>query len=159
MWKEFKEFAMRGNVLDMAVGVIIGGAFGKIVTSLVNDILMPPIGLLVSQVDFAKVCFSLQGHRFTTLDAAKAAGATTLNIGVFINTFIDFIIMAFVIFLLVQFVQRIKQRAFPQTPAPSPAPSPAPTTKSCPFCCSKIPLGAVRCPNCTSALAPAPGVA
>jgi len=158
MWKEFKEFAMRGNVLDMAVGVIIGGAFGKIVSSLVNDIIMPPVGLLVSQVDFAKVCFSLQNHRFTTLDAAKATGATTINIGTFINTFIDFIIMALVIFMLVQFVQRLKHKAFFLTPAPAPAPAP-PATKACPFCCSKIPRDAVRCPNCTSALAPAPGVA
>lgn len=156
MWKEFKEFAMRGNVLDMAVGVIVGGAFGKIVTSLVNDILMPPIGLLVSKVDFAKVCFDLQHHSFTTLDIAKAIGATTVNIGAFITTVIDFIIVAFVIFLFVQFFQRLKQRAFSLTPPPTSA---APMTKACPFCCSRIPLGAVRCPFCTSALAPASGIA
>ena len=153
MWKEFKEFAMRGNVLDMAVGVVIGGAFGKIVTSLVNDIIMPPIGLLVSKVDFAQVCFDLRHGCFTTLDAAKTVGATTVNIGAFINVVINFIIVAFAIFMFVQLVQRLKQKALAQ-PAPS-----APTTKSCPFCCSKVPLGALRCPFCTSSLEVAPGTA
>jgi len=155
MWKEFKEFAMRGNVIDMAVGVIIGGAFGKIVTSLVNDIIMPPIGLLVSKVDFAQVCFDLPHHRFTTLAAAKAIGAPTVNIGAFINTFIDFIIVAFVIFMSIQFIQRLRKRAFPEAP---PA-APLPTTRSCPFCCSQIPLKAIKCPFCTSSVPAASGVA
>ena len=147
MLKEFREFAMRGNVIDMAVGVIIGGAFGKIVSSLVNDILMPPLGLLVSKVNFATLCFDLNTQRFTTLDAAKAAGATTINIGLFINTVIDFVIQAFVIFMMIQFIQRLKQRTLPPEPAPV-----APTTKTCPFCCSPIAIKAVRCPQCTSDL-------
>jgi large conductance mechanosensitive channel len=157
MWKEFKEFAMRGNVLDMAVGVIIGGAFGKIVTSLVNDMIMPPLGLLISKVDFSQVCFDIQQHSFTTLAKAKAAGATTINLGAFFNTMLDFLIVAFVIFMLVQFVQRIKNKTFFAAPPPAPSAPPAPTTKACPFCCSQIPLAAVRCPFCTSALATAPG--
>ena len=156
MWKEFKEFAMRGNVLDMAVGVVIGGAFGKIVTSLVNDIIMPPIGLLVSKVDFAQVCFDLRRFSFTTLDAAKTAGATTINIGAFINVVINFIIVAFSIFLFVQLVQRLKQKTLPQ---PEPAAPAAPTTKLCPFCCSQVPIKACRCPFCTSNFEVAPGTA
>lgn len=155
MWKEFKEFAMRGNVLDMAVGVIIGGAFGKIVTSLVSDILMPPIGLLISKVDFTKICFDLQNHCFISIDAAKTLGVTTINIGAFINTVFNFVIVAFSIFIFIQLIQRMKKRAFPQ---PAPALS-APTTKSCPFCCSQVPLGAVRCPLCTSNLEKSPGTA
>ncbi len=155
MWKEFKEFAMRGNVLDMAVGVVIGGAFGKIVTSLVNDIIMPPIGLLVSKVDFAQVSFDLRHCCFTTLDAAKTIGATTVNIGAFINVVINFIIVAFSIFIFVQLVQRFKQKTLPQPP-PTP---PAPATKACSFCCSQVPLGALRCPFCTSNLEVAPGTA
>ena len=149
MLKEFREFAMRGNVIDMAVGVIIGGAFGKIVSSLVNDILMPPLGLLVSKVNFAALCFDLNTQRFTTIDAAKLAGATTINIGLFINTVIDFVIQAFVIFMMIQFIQRLKQRTFLEVPAPMPA---EPTTKTCPFCCSAIAIKAVRCPQCTSEL-------
>ena len=156
MWKEFKEFAMRGNVLDMAVGVVIGGAFGKIVTSLVNDIIMPPIGLLVSKVDFAQVCFDLRRFSFTTLDAAKTAGATTINIGAFINVVINFIIVAFSIFLFVQLIQRLKQKTLPP---PAPAAPAAPTTKLCPFCCSPVPIGACRCPFCTSNFEVAPGAA
>lgn len=148
--KEFKEFAIRGNVIDMAVGVIIGSAFGRIVSSLVNDVLMPPLGLLISKVNFAAVCFNLNARRFSTLEAAKAAGATTINLGVFINTIIDFLIQAFVIFMMIQFIQRLKQRTL------TPAAPPASTTKACPFCCSVIPLPAVRCPHCTSALANAP---
>ena len=146
MLKEFREFAMRGNVIDMAVGVIIGGAFGKIVSSLVNDILMPPLGVLVSKVNFAALCFDLNSRRFTTLDAAKAVGATTINFGLFINTVIDFVIQAFVIFMMIQFIQRLKQRT-----APAPL-SVEPTTKACPFCCSTIAIKAVRCPQCTSEL-------
>jgi len=149
MLKEFREFAIRGNVIDMAVGVIIGGAFGKIVSSLVNDILMPPLGLLVSKVNFAALCFDLNIHRFTTIDAAKAAGATTINLGLFINTVIDFVIQAFVIFMMIQFIQRLKQRTLPAAPAPTPT---EPTTKTCPFCCSTIAIKAARCPQCTSEL-------
>jgi len=147
MLKEFREFAMRGNVIDMAVGVIIGGAFGKIVSSLVNDILMPPLGVLVSKVNFAALCFDLNTRRFTTIDAAKAAGAVTINIGLFINTVIDFVIQAFAIFMMIQFIQRLKQRTL--LPAPAPA---EPTTKTCPLCCSTIAINAVRCPQCTSDL-------
>ena len=145
MLKEFREFAMRGNVIDMAVGVIIGGAFGKIVSSLVNDILMPPLGVLVSKVNFAALCFDLNTRRFTTIDAAKAAGATTINFGLFINTVIDFVIQAFVIFMMIQFIQRLKKRTLPAAQA-------EPTTKTCPFCCSTIAIKAVRCPQCTSDL-------
>lgn len=150
MLKEFKEFAMRGNVLDMAVGVIIGGAFGKIVTSLVNDILMPPLGLLISRVNFADLCFDLPQRRFTTLTEAKATGAATVNIGAFINSVIDFVLIAFAIFIMVQAVHKIRLKAYPLPPAP-----PAPATKKCPFCCSRIPPEAVRCPQCTANL-PAP---
>jgi len=149
MLKEFREFAMRGNVIDMAVGVIIGGAFGKIVSSLVNDILMPPLGVLVSKVNFAALCFDLNTRRFSTIDAAKAAGATTINLGLFINTVIDFVIQAFVIFMMIQFIQRLKQRTLLAAPAPTPA---EPTTKTCPFCCSTIAIKAMRCPQCTSEL-------
>ena len=147
MLKEFREFAMRGNVIDMAVGVIIGGAFGKIVSSLVNDILMPPLGVLVSKVNFAALCFDLNTQRLTTIDAAKASGATTINLGLFINTVIDFVIQAFVIFMMIQFIQRLKQRTIMAAPAPT-----EPTTKTCPFCCSTIAIKALRCPQCTSEL-------
>ena len=149
MLKEFREFAMRGNVIDMAVGVIIGGAFGKIVSSLVNDILMPPLGVLISKVNFAALCFDLNTRRFTTIDAAKASGATTINLGLFINTVIDFVIQAFVIFMMIQFIQRLKQRTLLTAQAPTPA---EPMTKTCPFCCSTIAIKAVRCPQCTAEL-------
>jgi len=144
MFKEFKEFAMRGNVVDMAVGIIMGAAFGGIVTSLVNDILMPPIGLLLGRVDFANLFITLKGAEYTTLAQAKAAGATTLNFGVFINTVINFLIVAFAVFLLVRQVNRLRRPA-EATPA-------APTTKDCSFCFTAIPIKAVRCPNCTSQL-------
>jgi len=143
MLKEFKEFAMRGNVLDMAVGIIIGGAFGKIITSLVNDIIMPPIGLLLGKVNFADLYFSLDGKSYASLAAAKAAGAPTLNYGMFVNTILDFLIVAFAIFLLIRQMNRLM-------PAAPPAP---PSTKDCSFCASPIPLKATRCPNCTSQLA------
>ena len=129
MLKEFKEFAMRGNVLDMAVGIIIGAAFGKIVTSFVGDILIPPIGLILGKVDFSGLFLNLSGKSYSTLADAKAAGAATLNYGLFINTVIDFLIVAFVIFLLVRQVNRWK----------TPAPAPAPATKDCPYCFSAIP--------------------
>jgi large conductance mechanosensitive channel len=147
MLKEFKEFAMRGNVIDMAVGVIIGGAFGKIITSLVNDVLMPPIGLLVSKVNFSDLCFDLQRRCFTTLTEAKTAGTATINIGAFINSVIDFIIIAFVIFMMVQVVHKIRIKTYPPGEVPA-----APKTKQCPYCCSVIPLPATRCPQCTSVL-------
>jgi large conductance mechanosensitive channel len=142
MLKEFKEFAMKGNVLDMAIGVIIGGAFGKIITSLVSDVLMPPLGLLLGKVDFSSLFLNLSGTPQPSLAAAKAAGAPTVNYGVFLQTVLDFIIIAFVIFMLVKQVNRLK------TPA---APS-APTTKDCPLCLSTIPIKATKCAHCTSAV-------
>ena len=143
MLKEFKEFAMRGNVLDMAVGIIIGAAFGKIITSLVNDILMPPIGLLLGNVDFTNLFVSLTGATYATLAEAQEVGAATINYGVFVNTILDFVIVAFVIFLLVRQVNKMT--------APKEEPA-APTTKECPYCLSEISIKATRCPNCTSEL-------
>lgn len=145
MLKEFKEFAMKGNVLDMAVGIIIGAAFGRIVTSLVNDILMPPIGKILGSVDFSSLFVNISGKSYPTIAAAKAAGAATINYGLFINTVIDFVIVAFAIFLLVRQVNRWTTK--PAAPA-------AATTKDCPLCATSIPIKAKRCPNCTSDLAP-----
>jgi large conductance mechanosensitive channel len=139
MFKEFKEFAMRGNVLDLAIGIIIGGAFGKIITSFVNDLLMPPIGLLLGKVDFSNLYINLSGQVYPSLKAAKEAGAATINYGLFLNTVLDFIIVAFAIFLLVRQVNRWTAK-----------PADAPTTKDCPYCYSTIALKATRCPNCTS---------
>ena len=144
MWKEFKEFILRGSVLDLAIGIIIGAAFGKIVTSFVNDILMPPVGLLLGKVDFANLFINLSGQPYATLADAKAAGAATINYGLFTNAVLDFIIVAFVIFLIVRQVNRMRRK-----PAAVPA---EPTTKECPYCFSTIPLKALRCPNCTSDL-------
>ena len=144
MFREFREFAMRGNVVDLAVGIIIGAAFGKIVTSLVNDIVMPPIGLLLGRVDFSSLFINLSGQPYASLAEAKAAGAPTINYGVFLNSVIDFVIVAFAIFLLVRFINRLS-RQLETTPA-------APTTRECPFCLSSIPLRATRCPQCTSTL-------
>lgn len=143
MLKEFKEFVVRGNVLDLAVAVIIGGAFGKIVTSFVNDVLMPPIGLLLGGVDFANLFISLNGQAYASLADAQAAGAPTINYGVFLNTVIDFVIVAFVIFLIVKAANKTKK----QEPAPA-----APTTRECPHCFTAISIKATRCPNCTSQL-------
>ena len=143
MLKEFKEFAMRGNVVDMAIGIIIGAAFGKIISSFVADILMPPLGLLLGKVDFSSLFVSLSGT-YPSLAAAKAAGAPTLNYGLFLNTVIDFLIVAFAIFLLVKQINRL-------TAKPAPAP-PAPPTKDCPYCASAISIKATRCPHCTSEL-------
>jgi large conductance mechanosensitive channel len=140
MLKEFREFAMKGNVLDMAIGVIIGGAFGKIVTSLVSDVLMPPLGLVLGKVDFSSLFLNLSGTPQPSLAAAKAAGAPTVNYGVFLQTILDFIIIAFVIFMLVKQVNRLK----------SPAAPAAPTTKDCPLCLSTIPMRATKCAHCTS---------
>ncbi len=144
MLLEFKDFIMRGNVVDMAVGIVIGVAFGKIVTSLVNDIIMPPIGLLLGKVNFQDLYINLSGKTFTSLEAAQAAGAPTINYGVFLNTVLDFIIVAFAIFLVIHLMSRIKR------PLVKPA---APTTRDCPYCVSSIPIKATRCPNCTSQLA------
>ena len=140
MLKEFKDFAMKGNVLDMAIGIIIGGAFGKIVSSLVSDVLMPPLGLLMGKVDFSSLFINLSGTPQPSLTAAKAAGAPTINYGVFLQTTFDFIIIAFVIFVLVKQVNRLKK----------PEPTAAPTTKDCPQCLSTIPIKATKCAHCTS---------
>jgi large conductance mechanosensitive channel len=142
MLKEFREFVMRGNVVDMAVGIIIGAAFGKIVTSFVSDVLMPPIGLLMGKMDFSNLFIDLSGTGFATLAEAKKAGAATINYGLFFNTILDFVIVAFAIFLLIRQINRMKRE-----PAPA-----APDTKECPFCLSMVPLKAVRCPHCTSEL-------
>lgn len=140
MLKEFRDFAMKGNVLDMAIGVIIGGAFGKIVSSLVSDVLMPPLGLLIGHVDFSSLFVNLSGTPQPSLAAAKAAGTPTLNYGVFLQTVFDFLIIAFVIFMLVKQVNRFKKEP----------PAGPPTTKECPFCLSAIPIKATKCAHCTS---------
>lgn len=143
MFKEFKEFAMRGHVVDLAIGVIIGAAFGKIVSSLVSDIVMPPIGLILGRVNFSNLFLNISGQPYDSLKAAQDAGAATINYGLFFNNLIDFIIIAFVLFLVVRFINRL------QRPKAEPA---APTTKECPFCCTNIPIKATRCPACTSNL-------
>ncbi len=145
MLKEFKAFAMRGPVLDLAIGVILGAAFGKIVSSTVNDIIMPPIGLLLGHVDFSNLFINLSGTHYDTLADAKKTGAAVMSYGVFLNTVIEFLIIAFVIFLLVKAINKMQK----------PAPVAAPTTKGCPYCLSTIPLKATRCPQCMSALSPA----
>ncbi len=142
MLKEFREFAVKGNVIDLAVGIIIGAAFTSVVNSFVNDILMPPIGLLLGRVDFANMFVSLSGQAYPSVAAAKAAGAATWNYGLFINSIINFLIVAFVVFLLVKQVNRLKRQP----------PPPSPTTKDCPYCTSQIPIKATRCPYCTSQL-------
>ena len=141
MIKEFRDFAMRGNVVDMAVGVILGAAFGKVVSSVVNDVLMPPIGKLVGNVDFSSLFVDLSGGGHASLEAAKTAGDATINYGLFINTVIDFVIVAFTIFLLVRTMNRLKKKE--EAPA-------APTTRACPQCLMDIPLQAKRCGHCTS---------
>ncbi len=138
---EFKQFALKGNVIDLAVGFVVGAAFGKIVTSFTNDILMPPIGLAVCAVDFSNLFINLSSKHYATIAAAKAAGAPTLNVGLFINTIIDFLIIAFAVFLLVKWMNQLVG----EKPGP-------PTTKECPYCLSAIALGATRCPHCTSEL-------
>lgn len=148
MLKEFKEFAMKGNVLDMAVGIIIGGAFGTIVKSLVSDVIMPPIGLLLGGVDFSNLFLLLkseEGAVFTALADAQAAGAVTINYGLFVNNVISFLIVAFAVFMLVKGINTAKKE---EAAAPV-----EPTTKECGKCCSSIPIKAVRCPNCTSEIA------
>src|SRR6202045_339262 len=146
MFKEFKEFAMRGNVLDMAIGIVIGAAFGSIVTSFVQDILMPPIGRLLGHVDFSNRFVSLSGVHYDTIAAAKAAGAATLNYGLFLNTVINFLIVAFAVYLLVRQVNRFTSK---------PAPAAAPATRDCPYCLTTIPAKATKCAHCTSELRPA----
>ena len=143
MLSEFKKFIMRGNVLDLAIGVIIGAAFGKIVNSMVNDLLMPLIGLALGKIDFSSLFVSLNGTAYNTLADAKAAKAPVLAYGVFLNTVVEFLIVAFVIFIIVKQVNRLQK---PAEEAPV-------TTKDCPECCTSIPLAAKRCPACTSALA------
>jgi len=146
MFKEFKEFAVKGNVMDMAVGIVIGAAFGAIVTSFVSDVIMPPIGLLLGNVDFSSLFVVLKEGKvpapYASLADAKAAGAVTMNIGVFINTIITFLIVAFAVFLVVKNVNRMKKEEPPAAPA----------TKDCPFCLSAIPIKAVKCGHCTSEL-------
>lgn len=139
--EDFKKFAMRGNVVDMAVGVIIGGAFGKIVTSVVNDVVMPPIGMILGKVDFSNLFISLNGQEYATLDAAKKAGAPVLAYGSFINSVLDFLILAFIIFMMVRQINKL-------TPDPAPKPEP----RLCPYCKSEIADDATRCPHCTSQL-------
>ena len=141
MFEEFKKFAMRGNVIDMAVGVIIGGAFGKIVGSLVSDVIMPPIGMAMGKVNFTDLFVALNGKEYATLEAAKKAGAPVLAYGNFMQTVLDFIILAFVVFLMIRQINKM-------TPEPEPAPEP----RKCPFCKSEIADDATRCPHCTSEL-------
>lgn len=143
MFKEFKEFALKGNVIDLAVGIIIGAAFNKVVQSLVNDIIMPPIGMIMGKVDFAGLFINLSGKQYETLVEAKKAGAATINYGLFINTAVDFAIMAFVIFIMVKQINRLRREA-PGAPLPD--------TKECPYCLSKVSSKAIRCPFCTSTL-------
>jgi large conductance mechanosensitive channel len=141
MLREFRDFAMRGNVLDLAVAVIMGAAFGGVVTSFVNDVLMPPIGLLLGQVDFSNLFVNLSSVPVQSVAEAKAKGAPTLNYGTFLNTVINFLIVSFAVFLLVRQVTRLTTK---------PAPAAAPATKECPYCVSTLPLKATRCPQCTS---------
>jgi len=153
MLKDFKDFIMRGNVVDMAIGIVIGAAFGTIVKSFVDDVLMPPIGLLLGNVDFSNLFITLkEGAKaagpYASLAAAKAAGAVTLNLGVFLNTVISFLIIAFAVFMVIKAMNRLKRE--------KEAPAAAPTTRECPYCLSEIPLKASRCPQCTSELAAAP---
>ncbi len=144
MLKEFKELAMRGPVLDLAIGVILGAAFGKIVSSMVNDILMPPIGLLLGHIDFSNLFINLSGTHYDTLAEAKKAGAVVIGWGVFLNTVLEFLIVAFAVFLLIRQINKLKKPvAVPAAPS---------TKKECPFCLSGIPLKATRCPQCTSNL-------
>ncbi|MCK5260260.1 MAG: large conductance mechanosensitive channel protein MscL [Candidatus Omnitrophica bacterium] len=149
MLKEFKEFVVRGNVIDMAVGIIIGAAFGKIVNSLVADVVMPPVGVLIGGIDFSNHFINLSGESYATLAEAQAAGAATLNYGIFLNTILSFLIVAFCVFFLVKQVNRLKRK--------EDVTSVAPTQKSCPYCFTSISIKAMRCPFCTSELSAAGG--
>ncbi|MCM2272094.1 MAG: large conductance mechanosensitive channel protein MscL [candidate division Zixibacteria bacterium] len=148
MLKEFKEFAMRGNVMDMAIGIIIGAAFGPIVASLVGDVIMPPIGMLMGNVDFSNLFFVIkdgaQAGPYASVAAAKAAGAVSINYGLFINTIINFVIVAFAVFLMIKAMNKMKRE--------QPAPAADPTTKECPYCLSTIPIKATKCGHCTSSV-------
>lgn len=144
MLQEFKKFAMRGNVMDMAIGIILGTAFGKIISSFVQDVLMPPIGLILGKVDFSNLFYNLSATEYATLTEAKEAGAATINYGVFFNIVLDFLIVAFVIFLVVRQINKLKKKE---------EPAPPPPTKDCPQCLSKIPKDAKRCAFCTSSVA------
>jgi large conductance mechanosensitive channel len=141
MFQEFKAFLSKGNVFDLAVGIVIGAAFGKIVNSLVNDVLMPPIGLIIGRVDFRDLYINLSATSYPSLAEAKAAGAPTIAYGVFLNTILEFVIVGFAIFILMRYVNRMRAK-----------PEAAPDTQTCMFCRTSIPLGATRCPNCTSEL-------
>ena len=145
MIKEFREFALKGNVIDMSVGIIIGAAFGKIVSSFVSDILTPPLGLLIGRMDFSSMFVSLSGTQYNSLAEAKAAGAATLNYGMFLNHTLDFVLVAFALFLLIRWVNRLKK----SEPAPVVA---VPDTRECPECLSPVPLKARRCAHCASPL-------
>jgi large conductance mechanosensitive channel len=149
MFKEFREFAMRGNVLDMAVGIIIGASFGKIVNSAVEDVIMPPLGKLIGGVDFSNLFVALSAEQYQSLATAKAAGAATINYGIFLNTVINFLIVAFAVFLLIRGVNQLKRKE-------AIAPAPTPMEKACGFCYSLISIRATRCPHCTSQLEPVP---
>lgn len=145
MWKDFKAFAMKGNVMDMAIGIVIGAAFGQIVSSLVSDIIMPPLGIAMGHIDFNDYFIPLNHKSYPTLADAKKAGAAVIAYGHFVNTIIDFFIVAFAIFLVVKWFSKLRK----------PEPAGAPTTRDCPYCASSIPIKAVRCPQCTSQLQPA----
>jgi len=148
MWKEFKEFAIKGNAVDMAIGIVIGAAFGKIVDSLVKDIMMPPLGMMLGKIDFSNLFLVLADGKtpgpYPSLTLAQQAGAVTLNVGLFINVIISFLIIAFAVFMLVRGINKLRAQA--ETPAPTVS------TKDCPYCCSQIPPTATRCPHCTSQL-------
>ena len=149
MFKEFRQFILRGNVMDMAIGIIIGVAFGKIVTSLVQDVIMPPIGLLLGKVDFSNLFINLSGKSYPTLAAAKQAGAATVNYGLFANTVLDFLVIAFAVFMIVRWTNRLRRNQVET----------AVETQACPYCLSSIPLKATRCPQCTSQIESLSGAA
>lgn len=146
MWYEFRKFSLKSSMIELAIGVIIGGAIGKVITSLVNDILMPPIGFLLGRVNFASLYINLSRTKYPTFDAAKAAGAPTINIGLFFGTVVDFFLISLVIFFMVRAMNRLRER-FEKKVVPAP-----PTTKVCPFCKTEIAIDATRCPDCTSEL-------
>lgn len=149
MFEEFKKFVMRGNVVDLAIGIVIGAAFKDVINSFVDNILMPPIGLLIGDVDFSNLFITLSGGSYQSLKEAQDAGAATLNYGLFINSIINYIIIAFVIFLLIRWINKVTQEAEKKEETEAP-----PTTKACPYCMLEIPIKAVRCPECTSQLEP-----
>lgn len=142
MWKEFREFALKGSMIDLAIGIIIGAAFGKVITSLVNDVIMPPIGLLLGKVDFSSLYLNLSGKDFASMQEAIDAGAPILKYGLFVNTLIEFFIIAFVIFIVVKNINNLRKKEVEVEPE----------TKECQYCLSSIPVKATRCPNCTSEL-------